>query len=27
LAQFGVTEDQFKPYFETIAIKNNRSIF
>jgi len=27
LAQFGMTEDSFKVYFETIAIKNNRSIF
>jgi len=27
LSQFGLTEDQFKPYFDTIAIKNNRSIF
>jgi uncharacterized tellurite resistance protein B-like protein len=27
LAQFGITEDRFEPYFEAIAIKNNRSIF
>jgi uncharacterized tellurite resistance protein B-like protein len=27
LAGFGMTEDGFKPYFETLAIKNNRSIF
>jgi hypothetical protein len=26
-AQFCMTEDSFKVYFETIAIKNNRSIF
>ena len=27
LAGFGMTEDGFKPYFETLAVKNNRSIF
>lgn len=27
LTGFGMTEDGFKPYFETLAIKNNRSIF
>ena len=27
LAGFGMTEDGFKTYFETLAIKNNRSIF
>jgi hypothetical protein len=27
LTQFGMTEDGFKHYFETLAIKNNRSVF
>jgi uncharacterized tellurite resistance protein B-like protein len=27
LSQFGMTEDNFKAYFETLAIKNNRAIF
>ncbi len=27
LSQFGMTEDGFKGYFETLAIKNNRAIF
>jgi hypothetical protein len=27
LSAFGMTEESFKPYFETIAIKNNRAIF
>jgi uncharacterized tellurite resistance protein B-like protein len=27
LAGFGMTEDGFKVYFETLAVKNNRSIF
>ena len=27
LSHFGMTEDGFKGYFETLAIKNNRSIF
>lgn len=27
LSKFGMTEDTFKPYFETVAIKNNRSVF
>ena len=27
LSQFGMTEDGFKAYFETLAIKNNRAIF
>lgn len=27
LAGFGMTEDGFRPYFETLAVKNNRSIF
>jgi uncharacterized tellurite resistance protein B-like protein len=27
LSQFGMTEDGFKVYFETLAIKNNRSVF
>ena len=27
LSQFGMTEDGFKAYFETLAIKNNRSVF
>ena len=27
LSQFGMTEDGFKHYFETLAIKNNRSVF
>lgn len=27
LTQFGMTEDGFKPYFETLVIKNNRSVF
>ena len=27
LTGFGMTEDGFKPYFETLAVKNNRSIF
>ena len=27
LLSFGMTEDSFKIYFETIAIKNNRSVF
>jgi uncharacterized tellurite resistance protein B-like protein len=27
LSHFGMTEDSFKMYFETIAIKNNRSVF
>ena len=27
LSQFGMTEENFSRYFETIAIKNNRSIF
>jgi len=27
LAQFGLSEDAFKPHFETIALKNNRAIF
>ncbi|NCV58590.1 MAG: TerB family tellurite resistance protein, partial [Betaproteobacteria bacterium] len=22
-----VTEDQFRPYFQAIAVKNNRSVF
>ena len=27
LTAFGMTEDGFKPHFQTIALKNNRSIF
>jgi len=27
LTSFGMTEDGFKPHFQTIALKNNRSIF
>ncbi len=27
LNAFGMTEESFKPYFETIALKNNRGIF
>jgi uncharacterized tellurite resistance protein B-like protein len=27
LTAFGMTEDSFRPYFETLAIKNNRSVF
>ena len=27
LAQFGFTEESFKGYFDTISLKNNRSIF
>ena len=27
LSAFGMTEDSFRPYFETLAIKNNRSVF
>jgi uncharacterized tellurite resistance protein B-like protein len=27
LTGFGMTEDGFKTYFETLAVKNNRSIF
>jgi uncharacterized tellurite resistance protein B-like protein len=27
LSSFGMTEDGFKPHFQTIALKNNRSIF
>ena len=27
LSKLGMTEDTFKPYFETVAIKNNRSVF
>ena len=27
LAQFGLSEDAFKPHFATIALKNNRAIF
>ena len=27
LNAFGMTEESFKPYFETIALKNNRAIF
>ena len=27
LSQFGMTEDGFKSYFETLAIKNNRAVF
>jgi hypothetical protein len=27
LTQFGMTEDGFKHYFETLVIKNNRSVF
>jgi len=27
LNAFGMTEDGFKTHFETIALKNNRSIF
>ena len=27
LSQFGMSEDGFKVYFETLAIKNNRSVF
>lgn len=27
LSAFGVTEDRFRPYFEVIALKNDRSVF
>ena len=27
LSQFGMTEEGFKSYFETLSIKNNRSVF
>jgi hypothetical protein len=27
LTQFGYTEEAFKGYFDTISLKNNRSIF
>jgi uncharacterized tellurite resistance protein B-like protein len=27
MKSFGISENDFKPYFETILIKNNRSIF
>lgn len=27
LTSFGMTEDGFKPHFQTIALKNNRTIF
>lgn len=27
MVAFGMSEDEFRPYFETILIKNNRSIF
>ena len=27
LSGFGMTEDGFRPYFETLAVKNNRSVF
>jgi hypothetical protein len=27
LGAMAVSEDQFRPYFQAIAIKNNRSVF
>jgi hypothetical protein len=27
LDAFGISEDDFKPHFDTILVKNNRSIF